>query len=905
VSAASPEASPVARLYRVRRLLVIAVGAVLVLFALWYAIRGFVSIETNRLWFRAVGHESTYTRTFWTEALLFSIFGILMAAVLANTLVVFYRYRPKFRPDPTRQRWRYLYSRLERRVRTLLLTIIVLYFGVTMGVRAAGGWQTWLEWRHSTSFGTTDAQFHRDISYYLFIYPLHRMVLTFLFRIDATAIIALLVVAWVYGALRFRGPKPRATPALRAHLSILLGIYVALKAFGYWLDRYALATSHTGVVTGPSYTDVHATIPGKTILVVVAAICAAALLANGVLRSGRVMVLAIGAMAAGALIFGVLLPSAVQRFWDKPSASRVELKYIGRNLTATNAAFGLNDVSTSLLPAAQTMTGSALSAQVARNAQIRLIDPNRLSSTFAVQQQVRSYYTFKSTLDIDRYPINGKLQDVAIAPRELNTGALPGSKQSWSNSHLVYTHGYGVVAAPTDRMGDDGLPEFIEGGIPPQGQLGLTVPQIYYGQQSNGYSIVGAAPHSKPHEFDHPSTTGGTQTNTTHVGGGGIPVGSVFHRLLYAWKLHTTGILFSSEINSKSQLIYNTNPRGRVAAVAPWLTLDGDTYPVVVDGHIDWVVDGYTTSNNYPYSQQINLRSATSTTLTRYGSSVTQPSTQINYMRNSVKAVVDAYTGKVTLYAWDPDNTPDPELSTWEKAFPGLIEPQKAIPAALLPHLRYPTDLFNVQRQLLSRYHVTQPSDFYSGANFWQVPTDPVIRATTSTNTYGKTVTSAAPSMPSVYMTMSPTGSSAPVFSLSSLLVTTGTGNNLTAFLSVDAQPGPGYGHMTVLEVPAGANLDAPSQVQNNIESTSRIAAKLTLERTGNSTVILGNLEAMPLAGQMLYVEPIYTQAKRGSNPQPILRHVVTVYGKDGTIGFAPTLDASLQQSLGVPVRAP
>jgi uncharacterized membrane protein (UPF0182 family) len=614
------------------------------------------------------------------------------------------------------------------------------------------------------------------------------------------------------------------------------------------------------------------------------------------------MFFGLAVMAGGALVFGVIWPSVVQRFRDKPAASQLELKYIDRNLTATRAAYGLNNISTSILPATQTMSGAALSAQAARNAQIRLIDPNRLSATFAVQQQVRSYYTFKSTLDIDRYPIAGKLQDVAIATRELNTAALPNSQRTWSNNHLVFTHGYGVVAAPTDRM-QDALPQFIEGDIPPKGQLGLTVPQIYYGQVGNGYSIVGG--NKTPREFDHPATNGGTQANTTHSGGGGVPIGSIFHRLLYAWKLRSSSILFSSEINSHSQLIYNTNPRGRVAAVAPWLTLDGDTYPVVVAGHVVWVVDGYTTSSHYPYSQLTNLRSATSTTLTQNGSSVTQPGTQINYMRNSVKAVVDAYSGRVTLYAWNPTNTPDPELSTWEKAFPGLIKSQRDIPAALLPHLRYPTDLFNLQRQLLTRYHVTTPSDFYSGANFWQVPTDPVIRSSTSTNSYGQTVTSSPPSIPSVYMTMSPNGSSAPVFSLSSLLVTTNPGLNLTAFLSVDAQPGPDYGHFTMLEAPASANLESPSQIQNGIESTSRVAKALSLERAGNSTVILGNLEAMPLAGQMLYVEPIYTQAKRGSSPQPILRHVVTVYGENGVTGFASTLDASLRQALGVPVSTP
>jgi uncharacterized membrane protein (UPF0182 family) len=908
VSSAAAEASSLTAVGRIRRLGFLAIGAVVVIYALWYAVRAFVSIETNLLWFRSVAHESVYTRTLWTEILLFALFSTLMAALLTYTLLVFYRYKPRFRPDPLRQRWRYYYSRLERHVRYWLLVVIVLYYSVGMGARASSGWKTWLAWRNSTTVGQKDAQFHRDLSYFLFVYPLHRMVLTFLFRIVATAIIALLVTAWVYGALRFRGPGPRMTPALRSQLSILLGAYFVLKAFGYWLDRYALATSNRGVVTGPSYTDVHAAIPGKFVLVIIAAICAAILFANGVLRSGRLMALAIAVLAGGALIFGVAWPNIVQRFIDKPAASQKELKYIGRNIAATRSAFGLKfgpggNITTASLPGVASLTGPTLSGQVSRDAQISLLDPNQLSPTFQVQQQVRSFYSFKSTLDIDRYPINGQLRDVAIAPRELNTGGLPNSQLTWSNAHLTYTHGYGVVAAPTDQMTSEGLPEFVEGGIPPTGQLGLKVPQIYYGQKSNSYSIVGSKPGAPPREFDHPATRGASQANTTHTGGGAVPVGSLFHRLLYAWKLHSSSILFSSEINSHSQLIYNTNPRNRVAAVAPWLTLDGDVYPVVAAGRVEWVVDGYTTSNNYPYSQQINLRSATTTSFTQNGSSVTQSGKTINYMRNSVKAIVDAYTGQVTLYAWHQQNDPDPELRTWEKAFPGLVKPQADIPAALLPHLRYPADLFNVQRTLLTSYHISSPSAFYSGADYWRVPLDPVLTSTTTTNSLGTKVTQSAPSQPSYYMTMSPTGTSAPVFSLYTTLTTLNR-LNLTAFLSVDSQPGPGYGHFTLLETSATRNLESPSQIQNDIESTSRIANALSLERAGNSRVILGNLEAIPLGGEMLYVEPIYTQSRTAATPNPILRHVVTVYA-DNQIGFAPTLDESLRQSLGEQVSAP
>jgi uncharacterized membrane protein (UPF0182 family) len=389
-----------------------------------------------------------------------------------------------------------------------------------------------------------------------------------------------------------------------------------------------------------------------------------------------------------------------------------------------------------------------------------------------------------------------------------------------------------------------------------------------------------------------------------------VPIGSAWHRLAYAWKLHSTSLLFTGQIRDDSRLLYNRDPRSRVAAVAPWLTLDGDTYPVIADGHVEWVVDGYTTSNSYPYSQQINLQTSTTTTYTTSGASVAQPNVSINYMRNSVKAVVDASSGAVTLYAWDQADRRDPVLATWEKAFPGLVKPEADIPAALLPHLRYPTDLFNVQRSLLTRYHVTNPAEFYSGSDFWKVPSDPTQPGVKSTNALGQPVTGLPPAIPATYLTLTPTGevsgSTAPAafkpgtpfgraYSLSSPLATLNR-RNLAAFLSVQAEPGPDYGRLTLLEVPSTAIVDGPSQIQNDIESTPRIANRLSLERTGSSKVVLGNLLAIPLAGQFLYVEPIYTQST-GGNSFPILRHVAAVYA-DGPVGFASTLDGALKQAL-------
>jgi len=336
------------------------------------------------------------------------------------------------------------------------------------------------------------------------------------------------------------------------------------------------------------------------------------------------------------------------------------------------------------------------------------------------------------------------------------------------------------------------------------------------------------------------------------------------------------------------------DPRARVAKVAPWLSLDGDVYPAVVGGRIEWVVDGYTSSRNYPGSQLVNLRQATSTSLTPHGSPIAQSTPQVNYFRNSVKATVDAYTGKVTLYAWHENQLPDPLLKAWERVFPGLVKPQSSIPAALLPHLRYPRDLFDVQRSLLADYHVTNAPDFYSGNDFWKVPGDPTVAANNSFNA-GSASGGASGAIPPSYMSMSPDGFGSQRYLLSSPMVTLNR-RDLAAFISVDSQPGPDYGRFTVLDFPSGAGGEAPSQVQNDIESSTQISEALTLQRGGNSKVVLGDLQAIPLAGRMLYVEPVYTQAA-GNSSFPILRHVIALYA-NGEPAFDATLGPALNQAI-------
>jgi hypothetical protein len=678
------------------------------------------------------------------------------------------------------------------------------------------------------------------------------------------------------------------------HVSILLGLYVLLKAVAYWLDRYGLAFSGRGIVTGPSYTDVHAVLPAKTILVFVAIICALLFFANVFTRNWALPAIAFGLMALSAIVIGGAYPALVQHFKVAPSAQDLEAPYIQRNITETKLAYGLNDVTVDSsypgVPPAST-SAKTLRADSTSVAQIRVLDPNVVSQTFEQLQQQRSYYTFPQTLDVDRYPIGGgRLTDLVIGARDISLEGLQPSQRNWINQHLVYTHGFGVVAARADTADAKGSPAFVEQDLPPRGPLNITDPRIYFGESSPPYSIVGTLPGAPPRELDLPADTASGQINRTYTGGGGVSIGSFWRQAMYAWKYKDKNILLSSGVNSESRILYVRDPRARVRKVAPWLTLDGDSYPVIVNGQTLWVVDGYTTSGGFPYSEKESLGTSTRTSLTGTGVAA-QGNQKINYIRNSVKATVNADTGQVTLYAWNqaktrytPAGSRDPVLATWEKAFPGVVNPQSSMPTALLQHLRYPEDLFNTQRTLLAHYHVTDPHAFYNGTEFWNVPTDP-------------TVSGSVP-QPAYYFTLSPDGDpqTPSAFSLTSSLVSLNR-RNLTAYLSVDSQPGPNYGKFVLLEVPSDQATPGPQQVQNNIESTTAVSTQLSLLRQGGSRVTLGNLLSIPLDGGFLYVEPIYVKAA-GNGSFPELREVATFF--DGTVGYQPTLAAALNQVFGV-----
>jgi uncharacterized membrane protein (UPF0182 family) len=581
------------------------------------------------------------------------------------------------------------------------------------------------------------------------------------------------------------------------------------------------------------------------------------------------------------LIAGIY-PGAIQQFQVKPSESSKEAPYIQRNIDATRAAYGLTDVDVQEYNAVVAPNAGQLAGDAATISNIRLMDPAVLSATFRQLQQIKPYYGFTETLDIDRYTVNGTTRDAVVAVRELNIDGNP--SRNWINDHLVYTHGFGFVAAFGNTVDADGKPNFIVGDLPPTKGLGDFEPRVYFGENSPEYSIIGGSKDSEPVEFDYPDDSSASgQKNVTYTGTGGVPVGGVLNKLLFAIKYGEQRILLSSLINKDSKILFERNPRDRVAKVAPWLTLDGDPYPAVVDGKITWIIDGYTTSSGYPYAQGTSLSSATQDALTANSNSITaQQNQKVSYIRNSVKATVDAYNGTVTLYQWDEK---DPVLKSWMKAFPKTVKPKSAISKDLFEHLRYPEDLFRVQRDILSSYHVKDAASFYGGQDFWRVPSDP--------STFGGN----AGVQPPYYLTLKLPNQKEPAFSLTTPFVPRGVRENLTAFAVVNSKPGADFGKITVLQLPRSTAISGPSQIASNFEAKPEVANTLSLLRQGGSDVVLGNLLTLPVGGGLLYVQPVYVRATSNSAAYPLLQKVLVSFGDQ--IGFDSSLKGALDQVFG------
>ena len=863
-------------------LIVVVVGAALVASAGFY---------TDLLWYQQLGYQKVFSTQIWAVIGIGAFAALLTAAVTWVSLFVAYKNRPLYVQQVASDRPGLgAYRELLSQIRKVILWGAPVLFGIFAAVASNGTWKTVLAFLNRTASGQTDPQFHLDVSFYLFDLPFYMLVDNFLSAVALLAVVLGLLVNLALGSIRFSGREVSFSKAARVQTAVSAGVFMVFEAFSLWLQQYQTLTSASGLYTGATYADVNAKIPALQILAGIGVLVAVLFVVAAFIGRWRLPVMATALMIVTSLLLGGLYPWIVQTFQVVPNERSLESEFIKRNIQATREAYGLNNVESVAYNAKTTASEGALRADAQTTAQIRIIDPTLVSASFRQLEQYRQYYNFGNHLDVDRYNIGGKSQDTVLAVRELNQSGL-GSSQSWINNVIVYTHGYGVVAAYGNQRSVDGQPVFLQSGIPSSGQLGNFNPRIYFGEASPTYSIVGGPKGSKALEMDYPGGKGASQqTYTTFDGNGGPKLNNIVSRLAYAVKFGSEQILLSNSVTDQSQILYNRNPLSRVKAVAPYLTLDSDTYPAVVDGRVVWIVDGYTTSKNYPYSRAENPNAAIDDSTGVHG----RFSGAINYIRNSVKATVDAYDGSVKLYAWD---TKDPILKTWQKVFPNTLQPISKMSGQLLSHVRYPSDLFKIQRNMLGAYHVTEAGAFYSQQDAWMVPNDPV----------GVNVTGGGSAQPPYYLTMQTPLQKAPAFSLYTTFIPRSTGessrNVLTGYLVADSNAGStagvksaDYGKLQLLVLPRQTVVPGPGQVQNNFNADSDVSKLLNILRQGSTQVLNGNLLTLPVGGGLLYVQPVYIKST-GETSFPLLKKVLVAFGDK--IAFEDTLDAALNSLFG------
>ncbi|MGW9111943.1 UPF0182 family membrane protein [Microbacterium sp. NPDC055683] len=863
-----------------RRIVTISLAVIAALVVAFFA---FASLYTDFLWYQQLEFESVLLTQWTARVIMFAIGFAGMAVPVWLAIFLAYRLRPVYaRLSSQLDR----YQEVVEPLRRLAMWGIPVFFGFFAGFAASSQWETAWLWANGTATGDADPQFGLDTGFYMFAMPFYAAVVGFVLAVVLICLLVTALVSYLYGSVRIGQGELRISKPARIQLAITAGLYLLAQAASIWLDRFYTMVDQGDRITGPGYAGVNAVIPGQTILAIVAALVALLFFVTAIIGRWRYPLIATALLVVTSLVVGVGYPWAVTTFQVRPNEQAYELDYFQKNVDATRAAYGLDGIETVPFAAETDAEAGQLRDDADTTASIRLMDPGVISPTVQQLQQFRAYYGFQDTLDVDRYEVDGETQDTVVAVRELDLGQLDADAQTWNNTTLVYTHGYGMVAAKGNERTNEGEPVFIESNIPSSGILSDLEyePRVYFGESNPAYSIVGAPEGTEPVELDYPAgEEGASQTNTTFEGDGGPSVGSFFHRILYALKFQSEQILFSDYVNEDSQILYDRDPLTRVQKAAPYLTLDSDPYPSVVDGRIVWIVDGYTTSATYPYSSQVSLSQAISDSTNPTPNLLID---EINYIRNSVKATVDAYDGSVTLYAWDEE---DPVLQTWQNIYPSTLKSIDEMSGELMSHVRYPTDLFKVQRAMLGTYHVDNARAFYQRDNAWTTPNDP---------------TNDQALQPPYYLSMRMPDEEEPTFSMFTTFIPDGGSRNvLMGYLAVDSDAGSEagavsdeYGKLTMLEISADTTVPGPGQVQNSFDSDSAIANEMNILTIGSSDVQLGNLLTLPVGGGLLYVQPVYVQSTSGTS-YPLLRKVLVAFGDQ--LAFEDTLAESLDALFG------
>ncbi len=828
------------------------IGVLAVLFLLFGVLGSLVSLVTDLMWYDALGLRSVLTTRLWSQVGLFA-FGFVAFVLPALASIWLAR---RIAPQVPIRRVGTLELPDVSRVVTLGLAAVVVVLGLVSGAAWSGSWQTVLLFVNGGSFGATDPHFGHDIGFYIFDLPFWR----FLQGWGVTSLVVIILLTlgtYAVGALRW---QLRLSAPVRAHLSTLGALLLVAIATGYQFDIAELSYSTRGVsgtIQAATYTDIHAQVPAYVILTVVALAAAALLLANIWFKTLWAILLAAGAWIGITILVGGVYPSIVQRLNVDPNELALEQPYIAQNIAATRAAFGLDAIDVKSFTGQQALSRPLITANQATVDNLRLWDYKPLLTTFGQQQILRQYYQFVD-VDIDRYMINGAERQLMLSGREI--GTLPQSAQTWTSQRLVYTHGYGITAVPVNAVTPEGQPDYLVSGINSQPTLPVGQPRLYFGESASSYVVVG----TRTDEFDYPLGDQGGKT-TTWNGTTGVGVGNFFSRLLFAVRFGDLNLLISNQLTDHSQILFRRQIKDRVQELAPFLTFDHDPYLVTAGGRLVWMWDAYTTSDRYPDAQPLG-----------------DIFPGMNYVRNSVKVVIDAYDGSVHFYISDPT---DPIIKAYAKIFPKLLEPLSAMPAALTAHLRYPEDLFTAQNEAYLLYHLDANAQgaqaLYKQEDRWAFP----VQATD--------VSSAGSQLAPYYVIMKLPGESKPEFVLIQPLVAAAR-PNMISWVAARMDPGH-YGERISFRFPSGSTTPGPAQIQARINQDSTVSAQFTLWSQAGSSVVRGNLLVLPMGDSILYVEPIFLQSTQ--SPFPEFKRVILA-GQNRLV-FADTVEHGISQLLG------
>ena len=831
-------------------------GALVALFIFGKSIASFY---VDVLWFDALDRTSIYWSILGTKALLGAIFVTAFALILIFNMWLADRMAPDFIPPSQEERALAAYRQIVGKRQWLLRIVAGVILGLMVGLPAMSQWQEWKLFVNQQSFGINESLFNQDVSFYVFRLPFLGFIASWIF--GAFILITLVTAAMHYlnGGIRLQNLGNKVTPAAKAHLSVMLAVLALARAAGYWLSRFDLLGSTRGVVQGATYTDVNAQLPAINLMILVSIAVALLFLYNVRLKGWRIPVMATLMWMVVAIAAGTIYPALVQRFSVQPDVSTKELPYIASNLEATKHAMNLADVEQVPLSFGS-LSASDVAANDASLKDVRQLDPTEMRDRFALDEGKTSFYTIND-LDVDRYTVDGRLQQVVLGARELNSAGIP--NRTWVSRHLIYTHGCGVVAAPASRVTTDGRPTYVD--------LGIKRPQLYVGEGLNDYAIVA----TKQAEQACPDLKAEAYQST-----GGVALSSTLRRAAFALHFGEYNLFGSGLITPESRLMWIRNIKDRVEKIAPFFQYDADPYPAVVDGKVVWILDAFTTTSRYPNAQSANVSQLTS------GSGL---NASFNYVRNSVKAVVDAYSGEITLYLVDAK---DPIAMTWSKAFPNLLTPVSEASAELVSHFRYPEDLFRVQTNVYGRYQFNDPTLFFNRDAAWSVAQASSTSADSTTGAIGAAGTVLSPDQIDVqdanvarfepYYTMfhAPGATnSTGTFSLLRPFVpfsSDDTRKELRAFMVVSSDP-KSYGKITVYEVndplPEG-----PATVAAEFGSDTAVSQQVTLLDQRGSRVVFGDLQIVPVGKGLVYLRPLYVRPDDANARQVFVRKFLAFY---------------------------